>query len=266
MSVALITGASSGIGMAFARALAQRQTDLVLLARRKERLQSLAMELRDRYSIRVEFLVQDLTAPDAVDCVERGIATLDLPIDLLVNNAGFGDYSPFEQGDRAKLLQMIQLNVMALTDLTYRFLPSMLARHSGGIINVGSTASYVPLPYMAVYSATKSFVLSFSEALWAETHDRGVKVLALCPGPTATDFFKIAGMPTDGDMVKPLSFATPEQVVEEALRAYDRGRAAIVAGGIGNQMLCAAPRFVPNEFLLKGVAGLFRPPEVSERT
>jgi len=253
MPTALVTGASSGIGAAFARALAARRYDLVLVARREPELSAIATELRAT-GVRVEVCVQDLLAPGAVESVVAAAPT----IDLLVNNAGFGDYGPFADSDPGKQLRMVQLNVTVLVELTQRYLPSLLERGAGGIINVSSIAGFVPLPYMATYGATKAFVLSFSEALWAEVKDRGVTVLALCPGPTRTDFFATAGFDTNdpGDAGRA---ATPEEVVATALEAYDAGRASAIAGGAVNHIVCNVPRFFPREMLVQGVKQSFQP-------
>jgi len=253
MPTALVTGASSGIGAAFARALAARRYDLVLVARREPELQAIASEL-SATGIRAEICMQDLLAPDAV---ERVVATAPA-IDLLINNAGFGDYGPFADSDPDKQLRMVQLNVTVLVALTQRYLPSLVERGAGGIINVSSIAGFVPLPYMATYAATKAFVLSFSEALWAEVKDRGVTVLALCPGATRTEFHEVAGFETNesGELDRG---ATADEVVAAALSAYDAGRASAVAGGAANHIICNVPRFFPRELLLQGVKQTFQP-------
>lgn len=260
MPTALITGASSGIGAAFAQALATRQTDLVLVARSKDKLDSLAQQLQKQYQIQVEVLVQDLTLPGAAANVFAAVAQQNIAVDLLINNAGFGDYGSFHESSLAKQLEMIQLNIAALVELTYQFLPQMQQRGSGSIINVSSIAGFQPLPYMSVYSATKAFVLSFSEALWAENRELGVKVLALCPGPTQTNFSDVAGFAklSSASSEKQRS-ASPETVVQDALKALEGENSTIVTGGFTNQIIVNLPRFFPRETLLKLVEEQFRP-------
>lgn len=260
MPTALITGASSGIGAVFAQALATRQTDLVLVARSKDKLDLLAQQLQQQYQIQVEVLVQDLTAPTAAASVFEAVTQKNIAIDLLINNAGFGTYGLFSESSLAKQLEMIQLNISALVELTYLFLPQMQQRRSGSIINVSSIAGFQPLPYMSTYAATKAFVLSFSEALWAENRDKGVKVLVVCPGPTQTNFFDIAGF----DQLERASSenqrsATPESVVQEALKALEGETSTVVTGGLPNQIIVNLPRLFPRDALVKLVEQQFRP-------
>lgn len=250
MPTALITGASSGIGEAFAREYARRQTDLVLVARSEEKLNALATELGAGSKIQTHVIVKDLTASAATTEVFDEVNQRGLAIDTLVNNAGFGDYGAFVEGDRAKQLSMVQLNVTALMDLTYLFLPQMQQRGSGNILNIASTAGFLPLPYMSVYGATKAFVLSFSEALWAENQETGVNVLAVCPGPTKTSFFQVAGFGESANPENSSQAATPETVVSEAFKALQEGKASVVTGGIVNQIVTTVPRFFPRETLL----------------
>ena len=260
MVTALITGASSGIGAAFAQALAKRQTKLVLVARSKDKLDSLAQQLQEQYQIQVDVLVQDLIVPGAATKIAETLAQKNIAIDLLINNAGFGDYGPFSESSLPKQLEMIQLNISALVELTYQFLPQMQQRGSGSIINVASIAGFQPMPYMSVYAATKAFVLSFSEALWAENREQGVKVLAVCPGPTKTQFFDVAGF----DRLASASSdhqrsASPESVVEEALNALEEDSSTVVPGGVTNQIIVNVSRFLPREALVKLIAQQFRP-------
>ena len=259
MGTALITGASSGIGAAFARELAQRGMDLVLVARSADKLQALAQDLIQQYSIQVEVVVQDLLVPDAVTTVYKAVQDLGWSIDLLVNNAGFGDYGLFSDRPRQRQLDMIGLNISALVDLTHQFLPNMVSRQSGSILNVASIAAFQPLPYLSVYAATKAFVLSFSEALWAENKSNGVCVLAVCPGPTESQFFEVAEFPQtfSGREQKPVP---AEDVVQEALTALDAKHANIVTGGFGNQVVVNLSRFWPREALVSSVEQFFRPP------
>lgn len=260
MRTALITGASSGIGAAFARALATRQTNLVLVARSKDKLHLLAQQLQKHYPIQIDVLAQDLTAPGAATHVFEAVTQKNIAIDLLINNAGFGDYGLFSESSLAKQLEMIQVNISALVELTYHFLPPMQQRGTGGIINISSIAGFQPMPYLSVYAATKAFVLSFSEALWAENQETGVKVLAVCPGPTQTGFFDRAGFAKLANSTSENQrSASPEVVVQEALKALDGETATVVTGGLGNQIIVNLPRFFPRETLVKIVEQQFRP-------
>ena len=190
---ALVTGASTGIGAEFARALARRGADLILVARNEAKLRALDAELTEKHGIRARVIVQDLSEENAASKVYDAVETLGLRVDILINNAGFSTQGKLETVDAARDQAQAMLNVVAVVDLTHAFLPAMVARQSGAIINVASTAAFVPLPGQAVYGASKAFVLSFSEALWAENRARGVRVLALCPGATDTDFFEAMG-------------------------------------------------------------------------
>lgn len=259
MAIALVTGASAGIGKAFAQALAQRRYNLVLVARSEEKLQAIAQRLKGQTGVDVYILAQDLTVPEAAAQVFAAVEEKNLTVDLLVNNAGFGDYGGFSDSSRSKQLTMIQLNIAALVDLTYQFLPSMQQHGSGGIINLSSTAAFLPIPYMSVYGATKAFVLNFSEALWAENREKGVKVLAVCPGPVKTEFFQEAGFNDSAAPKIAGPVTTPEAVAQEALGAYDAAQSHIVTGGIYNQLVSILPRFLPRTNLLKFVEKQYRP-------
>ena len=225
---ALITGASSGIGEAFADILAVRGMNLVLVARSKDKLRVMAQELSEQHGIRAEVIPVDLCREGAAQEVFRRTQELGISVDLLVNNAGFGTYGHFEALDTEREHEEIMLNVTALVDLTHNFLPAMAERKDGGVINVSSIAAFQPVPYQAVYGASKSFVLSFSLALWGEYRKHGVRVVALCPGPTATNFFTVLGadnVPQVGDNPH-----TPEAVVMAGLRALEQGRPYAVEG------------------------------------
>src|SRR5215831_11276722 len=191
-SRALVTGASSGIGEVFARELAGRGANLVLAARSRDKLESLASELRERAQVQVVIETVDLSEPDAGLALAARLGEQGLVIDVLINNAGFGLFGPLHEADPQRIAQAVQLNVAALTELTCSLLPGMRARDRGAIVNVASTAAFQPVPYMAAYGAAKAFVLSFTEALWAETRGTGVRVTALCPGATDTSFFDTA--------------------------------------------------------------------------
>jgi short-subunit dehydrogenase len=216
-TTALITGASSGLGEEFARQLAARGADLVLVARRLDRLETLAAELRSEHGVAVTVLAADLSRPAAATQLAERIDSLGLTIDSLVNNAGFATRNRFEHEDPARIAEEIDLNVGALVDLTRRFYPRLLASGRGALVNIASTGAYQPVPLMAVYGATKAFVLSFTEALWYESKGSGLKVLALSPGATRTEFFDVAGADA-----RVGAFQTPSQVVGLALRTLDR--------------------------------------------
>ena len=258
MKAALITGASCGIGAAFAKALAARQTNLILVARSQERLQQLANTLESEFAIQVQVIVKDLTQPGAPQGVRTLVDEWGWQVDLLINNAGFGDYGEFAQRELARQLNMIQLNISAMVELTHYFLPGMQARRSGSIINISSIAGFQPLPYLSVYAASKAFVLSFTEAIWAENRETGVHCLALCPGPTETEFFANAQMPSQlANKNNPTSISA-EEVVENALVALDKKESTVVTGGLTNQFIVNVSRFLPRRWLVSAVEKQFR--------
>lgn len=258
MTTALITGASSGIGETFARELAANQTDVVLVARSPAKLERLATELQTDYQIKAEVIVQDLTEPEAGKILFDAVTAKGLTIDWLINNAGFGDYGQFSDRPLDKQLAMIQLNITVLTELTGLFLPAMKQRSSGTIINISSMAGFQPLPYMSVYAATKAFVLNFTEALWAENKDSGVNILALCPGPTESEFFKRAEFPASFAGGDKNSMTSAEEVVQQALKAAHKNKSTVVTGGLGNQLIVNVPRFVPRDLLVKAIEKQFK--------
>jgi uncharacterized protein len=220
---AVITGASSGLGAIFADQLAKRGHSLVLAGRDEKRLSAVAQ----RVDTNVELVVGDLGTDAGIDALETHLAERD--IDVLVNNAGFGTYGPFAEIDAARERELVAVNVDALVRLTHAVLPGMLARDRGGILNVASTIAFQPGPYQATYGASKAFVLSLSQALWAETRGTGVTVTALCPGPTRTGFVDALG----SDVSHTATYrrlAAPEPVVAAGLRALDRGHAVAVPG------------------------------------
>src|SRR5207237_631868 len=194
MSTTLITGASSGIGEAFARKLAARGHSLLLVARSEDKLIALCNELGRLNNVRAQYVAMDLSQPDAPARLFAETRSRALEIDLLINNAGFGSMGDFAQLDLARELNIIDLNVRSLVEMTHRFLGPMRQRKGGAIINVASTAAFQPVPFMATYAASKAFVLSFSEALWEENRPYGIKVMALCPGVTDTNFFVASHM------------------------------------------------------------------------
>jgi short-subunit dehydrogenase len=227
-TVALVTGASTGIGRAFAEALGARAGDVVLVARDTARLDQLAAELKAAHDAPVEVLAADLTEDQGVARVEARLRSDESPVDLLVNNAGFGTFGRFVELPIEKELREIRLNVLALVRLTHAALPGMLERGGGGIINVSSLACYQPTPMNATYGATKAYVTSFSQALHEETRGTGVKVMVLCPGFTRTEFQARAEV--DSSRVPGFLWQSAEEVVAAALRSYDRGRALCVPG------------------------------------
>ncbi|HEU5459302.1 MAG TPA: SDR family oxidoreductase [Pyrinomonadaceae bacterium] len=249
MNITLITGASSGIGAAFARKLAARGRNVLLVARSEDKLIALCNELGRLTSIRAQYLALDLRDPDARLQLFEETKKRDLEIDTLINNAGFGSMNDFAKLDLARELEMIQLNITALVDLTHTFLGPMRERKRGTIINVASTAGFQPVPYMATYAATKAFVLSFSEALWDENRLHGIHVMALCPGVTETNFFEAAGI----DRPPMRAVQTPEEVVETALRALPRKKSLVISGW-ANWFVVEAERFLPRSAVTK-VAG-----------
>ncbi|MEO0368919.1 MAG: SDR family oxidoreductase [Pseudomonadota bacterium] len=259
MKTALITGASSGIGAEFARQLAAKKRDLVLVARSQDKLNQLAEQLQQQHSIRAHVISQDLTEPNATASIARQVEELGIVIDLLINNAGFGDYGSFSESLLDRQNSMIQLNISALVELTHTFLPAMLKRQQGGIVNVSSIAGFQPMPYWSVYAASKAFVLSFSEALWAEVKEKGVKVLALCPGPTESNFFNAAEVPSNSEMSSNLNqLDSVENVVTSALAALESGQSNMVTGGLMTQMIANLPRVLPREVLVDLVEKQFR--------
>jgi uncharacterized protein len=246
---ALITGASSGIGETFARELAERGMSIVLVARSEGRLRTLATELSQRYGIRAQVIPSDLSQEGAVRQIRQEVEQRHLVIDLLINNAGFANNGYFETISPERDHQQVMVDVTAVVDLTHAFIPSLLERVPGtAIINVASTAGFQPLPYMAVYGASKAFVLSFSQALAEEYRKRGLRVLALCPGATETPFFDVAGEAASVGRRR-----TPEQVVATGLRALEHGR-SVVIDGRANALLAALPRLFPR-WIVARVAG-----------
>jgi len=258
MKTALITGASVGIGAAFAKELASRKMDVVLVARSQDKLEQLAEQFQTQYNIKAHVISQDLTQPGAVQAVVDAIQKQGLTIDLLINNAGFGDYGAFVDRPIEKQLRMIQLNILALVELTHIFLTDMKKRGSGAIVNIASISGYQPLPYCSVYSATKAFVVNFTEALWAENKDTGVRILVVCPGPTESNFFVEAEFPQTFAGAGQ-NYATAEEVVEETLQALEKEFSTLVTGGLSNQFIVNLPRFFPRDTIVSIVEKQFKP-------
>ena len=246
--VALITGASAGLGVDFARQLGANGQRLVLVARRMERLEALAEELGNARAVEM-----DLGEAGAADRLMADLAAHDEHVDLLVNNAGFGLTGRFAELDGKRQRQMIDLNCGALVELAHAVLPGMIERRSGAILNVASTAAFQPGPGMAVYFATKAFVLSFSEALHEEVKRHGVKVSALCPGPTATEFGDVAGFGPSSPSSKLAAASGP--VAQAGLAGLDRNQ-AIVIPGLMNKATAQAHRFFPRAIVRRAVGML----------
>jgi len=246
MRHALVTGASSGIGRELARDLAAEGCDLTLTARREERLRDLAAEVRER-GVEVRVLAHDLSDPAACDRLVEELQAAKVEIDVLVNNAGVGDFGDFAQADPERLQRMIQLNVTSLTRLTRLLLPGMLRRGEGRILNVASTAAFQPGPHMAVYFATKAYVLHFSEALAEELSGTGVTVTALFPGATRSEFFEEAGMQSSG-LIQGRPLPSAAQVAAFGLRAMKKGRRVAVHGP-ANRLLILLTRVMPRRVL-----------------
>ena len=215
----LITGASSGIGVEFAREFAGRGSDVVLVARRLDRLEKLADELTTTYGVRAEAIPLDLSIPGAGRTLAEEVDRRGLAVTSLVNNAGFGTFGPFHDEDPKRLHEMINVNVASVVDISRAFIDRLRTSGTGVLVNVASMAAYGPIPNMAVYAATKAFVLSFTEALWQESLGTGLRVLLLSPGATRTEFNDVLGTE---EATSGASFQTPRQVVETAMRALDR--------------------------------------------
>ena len=246
---ALITGASSGIGEAFAKALAARGIDLILVARSEDKLRSLAKQIHEVHSRRVEVVTADLSTAGAADKVFAAAKALDMPVDLLVNNAGFGTSGSFYKLDAARERQEILLNAAGVVDMSRAFLPAMVEERRGAIVNVASMAAFQPMPYMAVYAATKAFVLAFSEGLRGEVAGKGIDVLCVCPGPVDTPFFEATGNPKLRNTVPKFTMMTAEDVVTSSLRALKAGQSVVVPG-VGNKLLAATTRLTPHWLLV----------------
>jgi uncharacterized protein len=248
MATALITGASSGIGLELSRQFAAGKHDLVLVARNQDRLQSLADELQHEHGINVHVIAMDLALANAAAALHEALGQRKVGIDYLVNNAGFGQNELFAEMPLADALQMIQLNITTLTQLTHLLLPQMLARGSGKVLNIASTAAFMPGPTQAVYFATKAYVLSFSEAIADELQGSGVSVTVYCPGPTRTGFASRANM-TNALLFK-LNPMSAEAVAQDAYRAMMRGKSLAIAGLV-NQLQIFSIRLSPRWLVRK---------------
>jgi short-subunit dehydrogenase len=253
--VAIVTGASSGIGEALAVAMGAQGTHVVLVARSVDRLTDLAARIEGAGG-KATVLPADLAAPGAAQRLFDEIQQRDLPVDTLVNNAGFGFYGPFETEAPVHLGEMLQVNIVALTELTRLFVPSLLERR-GTILNVASTVAFQPSPYMSAYGATKAFVLSLSEALWAEYRGRGLHVAAVCPGPVETPFIDAMGAGVRSTVVFRMALSV-DAVVRACLRALD-GKQPTRIVGFMNWLLAQTSRFSPRALTARVSAAMFAP-------
>jgi len=261
MKVTLITGASGGIGEAIANRLAKRKHNLVLVARNDAKLKTLATQLSNEYQTSVEYIAADLSKAGAAHRIFDETKVRQLEIEMLINNAGIGSGGEFSEIPLQSELDMLQLNISSLVALTHLFLQPMKARKSGTIINVASMASFIPIPYMATYAASKVFVRHFTQALSQECNVYNVHVMLLCPGLTKTNFNNAAGI--DNEISKGLgaeygsSTQTPEQVADEMLKALDKRKHYIVSGKM-NRVAASLSALLPNAFIAKNYARSYR--------
>ncbi|MEJ2719127.1 MAG: SDR family oxidoreductase [Deltaproteobacteria bacterium] len=248
MTTALVTGASTGIGRELSRLFALEGTNLVLVARRVERLNTLAAEISSKHGVRVNVLAKDLSLPTSADEIHAELGRQAIEVDILVNNAGAQVYGPFHEVDADRLLQLIQLNLVSLTRLTRLFLHGMIERGHGHILNLGSTGSFAPGPLNAVYCASKAYVLSFTEAIAEELAGTGITVTALCPGATVTEFAKRAGI-EDVRLFR-MSGMDAVKVARAGHQALLRGRRVVVPG-LANKLTVLSAAFLPRRLVTK---------------
>lgn len=257
LTTALVTGASSGIGYEISKLLAEQGHDLVLVARREDRLKQLARYLEKEFDISARVIAIDLTDLEDIDRLYITLEQENIPVDILVNNAGLGNWAPFTASDTQKELEMIQVNVMALTYLTKLFATDMVKRGLGKILNIASISGFTPGPYMAVYNASKAYVVSFSEALKAELKGSGVSVTVSCPGPAASEFHQQAG--TSGSLfLKLMPMMNSTQVARASLNAMNKRKTLVVPGHI-NWLISVAPRIIPRRIMLFVLKHLMSP-------
>lgn len=251
-STALITGASSGIGKAYAQKLASLGINLILTARSEQKLNDLADELRKKCNVTVEVIVLDLAQPNSAQTLFDEVQTRKLSVEILINNAGFGKWTKFLDQSVATYQEMITLNISSVTSLCYLFLPHMLANKKGIMINISSTGAFQPLPYIAVYGASKSYVLQFTEALAGEYASSGVKFLAVCPGNTETNFTQVANADTSG-----MKSSTVDDVVSATVAALDKNKPTLVVG-CSNYLTSQLPRILSRKKMINLVEGMLR--------
>jgi len=256
-ATALVTGASAGIGEAIARELAARGHGVTLVARREDRLRALAEELSSRHDIRAEAIGADLGDAAARDRLATRMQELGLEVEILVNNAGFGGSGNFASSDRERLIAMVELNCVALLDFQARYLPTMVARGRGAVINISSTSAFQPIPGTATYAATKSFVLSLSEAVHEELKGTGVTMTAVCPGPVKTEFTQAAGIEEAEDRTPEFVWTSAEAIAKAALDAAEKGKRAIVPGLL-NRAGAITGQHTPRKLVLPIVKRVWR--------
>jgi short-subunit dehydrogenase len=251
---ALVTGASSGIGAAFVRALAARGMNIILVARSEDSMRTIADQAKSKHDVRCEVLVADLSEASAPENIRSEVERRGLPVDLLINNAGFATYGQFEQTSAKRDHDQVAVNVASVVGLTHMFVPAMLDRGGGAVVNVASTAAFQPIPYLAVYAASKAFLVSFSRALAVEYRERNIQVLALCPGPTDTNFFAAS----NAQQAAVGRLRSDDQVVATGLRALDRRRTFAVDGRV-NAVSGFMARMLPTSFTARMAARVTRP-------
>lgn len=255
---ALITGGSSGIGLEFARILARRGANLVLVARSEERLGEAASALEEEYGVSVKTIPADLSERGSVSRVVSGVGELDRGVDFLINNAGSGYYGRFTEGpEHEEVWDGLSLNVAAAASITRALLPEMIQRREGAVVNLSSTAAFQPVPYMATYGASKAFMLSFSEALWAECRGTGVKVLAVCPGAVETDFWAEWGGRDPRRYNLLTGIGNPRQVAEAAVQALDSGKGVVIPG-LRDKIVARSIPLAPRSFVARASEQLNR--------
>ena len=255
--IALITGASSGIGEALAHRIARDGRHLVLVARRAERLLALAGELEKKYGVKAHVVARDLVQPGAVLELLDELKRRGLTVDWLVNNAGFGTAGRFDRLPVEREVEEIRLNVEALVELCGRCIPGMVARRSGAVMNIASLGGFAPGPYMSTYAATKAFVLSFTEGIAAELRGSGVQVLCVCPGFTRTEFQERAEVDVTG--IPSFAWMSAEQVADQAVRAIGHG--PVLVNGVMNSVMASTIRFIPRGLTARVVAAFLKPKE-----
>lgn len=257
LTTALVTGASSGIGYEISKVLAEEGHDLVLVARREERLKQLARYLEKDFNISVTVMVADLTRTSEIDRIFDTLKEQGIPVDILVNNAGLGSWGPLTADDRNTEIQQIQVNVLATTYMTKKFAVDMVKRGLGKILNIASLSGFTPWPYMAVYGATKAYIIEFSEALRAELKGTGVSVTVSCPGPTSSEFHQVSGT-ADVGFLRLMPVTGSAQVARASIAAMHKRKGVVVHGWL-NRVYSLLPRVLPRSWLLWVMKVILKP-------